>query len=314
MNQAYTVPENWLPGNKTAAVCFTIDDIHPGKSTDHFEAGGDMEHGALGLVQSLLDRVPDLRVTLFTTASWRESTPVPTFKTLASIPYLRDNFHLAKRLKKNSMSLTRHPAFISYLNHEERFECAFHGLYHVHKGLKIPVEFQNQTEKEFLYILREMKRIFKESGLNYSNGLCPPGWNAPDNLLRLMKKEGFDYVASSRDVKSPISKNQLGEMSGLTGLPLLQPCILSYDGLIHYPTNFQATSTYERARDIIASGGLLSIKAHIVKNVGKYVALDGVDKEYMDFLVDLCSKLKAEFGEKIWWTSMGEMTKQINNT
>ena len=43
----------WLPPGKTCAVCFSIDDIHPGKATDAYEAGGDCEKGRLGLLQEL---------------------------------------------------------------------------------------------------------------------------------------------------------------------------------------------------------------------------------------------------------------------
>src|SRR5262249_24369191 len=63
---------DWLPPGKRDAVCFTIDDVHPGRSTDHYDAGGDLGKGALGLIAELLERHPQLHVTLFTTADWRE--------------------------------------------------------------------------------------------------------------------------------------------------------------------------------------------------------------------------------------------------
>ena len=113
---------------------------------------------------------------------------------------------------------------------------------------------------------------------------------------------------------SPITSDQTGEMSGLKGLPLMKPCVLPFDGLLHFPTNFQATSTYDRAKAIIDNGGLLSIKAHIVKEVDGYVALDGVDTAYMNYLSEILAKLKSEYGDNIWWTSMGKMCEKINNT
>ncbi len=39
------LPARWLPEGKRAAVCFTIDDVHPATSEDHYEAGGDLEKG-----------------------------------------------------------------------------------------------------------------------------------------------------------------------------------------------------------------------------------------------------------------------------
>jgi hypothetical protein len=62
----------WLPDGKRAAVCFSIDDIHPGRSADDYDGGGDLDAGALGHVRRLLERHPRLWVTLFTTPDWRE--------------------------------------------------------------------------------------------------------------------------------------------------------------------------------------------------------------------------------------------------
>ena len=302
---------NWKPPEKKAAVCFTIDDIHPAKSTDFYEAGGDLEKGALGLVKWLLDRHPQLKVTLFTTADWREISPVPTRKILASIPGVRDKFFLAKRWKKGSMNLERHPEFVEFLNNMERAEIGFHGLYHVHKGLKVPVEFQNQPEEEFNGILEEMLRIFNSSGLNHVKGICPPGWNAPEPLLDQLIKHNFDFVASARDIFSEVSKEAKTNMSGVKGAPLIYPARIRHDRIIHIPTNFQANSKIERAKKIIDNSGLLSIKAHIVKSVFGYIAIDGVDELYMNYLDVLLTNLEVEYGDDLWWTSMGEISNYI---
>lgn len=303
---------NWKPPGKKAAICFTIDDIHPSKSTDFYEAGGDLNKGKLGLVKWLLDRHPKLKVTLFTTANWREISPVPTRKVLAKIPKLRDKYYLAKRWKKNKMNLENHPEFISFLNNMERAEVGFHGLYHTHKGLKIPVEFQNQTDLEFADIIREMERIFESSGLQHVRGICPPGWNAPEPLLNQLVKSNFDFVASARDIFTPISKDAVTNMSGVKGEPLIYPSFLK-NNLIHIPTNFQANSTIDRAREIINAEGLLSVKAHIVKFIFGYTAIDGVDELYMNYLDVLLTNLENEYGDQLWWTSMGEISEYVKN-
>jgi len=128
---------DWLPNDKKAAICFSVDDIHPAKGTEYYEAGGDLARGQLGLVLWLLNRHPKLKVTLYVTADWREISPIPTRKLLASIPKLRDKFFLAKRWEKGRMRLEKHPEFVEFLNNIERFEIAIHGLHHCHKGLKI---------------------------------------------------------------------------------------------------------------------------------------------------------------------------------
>lgn len=305
---------DWLPEGKKAAICFTIDDIHPAKSTDYYEAGGDLSNGGLGLVSWLLDRHPKLKTTLFVTADWREISPKPTRKLLASIPKLRDNFFLAKRWKKGTMSLTNHPEFVTFLNQMERVELALHGLHHVHKGLLIPVEFQNQTEAEFNKVLKEMLKIFDESGINYVKGICPPGWNAPENLLNQLIVNDIKFVGSSRDIFTEISKEAKTNMSGIKGLPLLYPALIKNKQLVHIPSNFQATSKVERAFQIIENGGLLSIKGHIVKSAFGAIALDGIDHTYMNYLDLLLTQIEVKYGEDLWWTSMGEISDQIFKT
>lgn len=302
---------NWKPEGKKAAVCFTIDDIHPAKSSDFYEAGGDLDEGHLGQVKWLLERHPKLKVTLFTTADWRQTSPFPQRKLLASIPWLRDKMYLAKPWRKGTMSLENHPEFVRYLNNMARAEVGYHGLYHIAKGPRIPVEFQDQSEEEFAVLLKEMKRIFDVSGINHVNGICPPGWNAPDPLLKQLVEQKVNFVASARDLFTKISRYSVNKMSGIKGVPLLHPMLIEDDKLIHYPTNFQANSPIERAKRIIDNGGLLSIKAHIIDQIDDYTAIDGVNDLYMNYLDVLFGRLKREYGDDIWWTSMGEMTNYI---
>lgn len=302
---------NWLPAGKKAAICFTIDDIHPAKSSDYYEAGGDLDKGSLGLVKWLLDRHPKLKVTLFTTADWRQISALPTRKWLAAVPVLRDKFYLAKRWKKGTMQLDRHPEFVRFLNNMERAEIALHGLYHSHKGLKIPVEFQHQSRKEFDQIIGEMIRIFDRSGIHYVKGICPPGWNAPDKLLDQLVKHNIKYINSARDIFTEISKDAVSNMSGLKGLPLLYPALIKNNQLLHIPANFQATSPFDRAKHILENGGVLSIKAHIVKTALGFTILDGVDQLYMNYLDVLLTHLEQEWGDDLWWTSMGEIADHV---
>ncbi|WP_162126244.1 DUF2334 domain-containing protein [Flavobacterium phycosphaerae] len=252
-------------------------------------------------------------VTLFTTADWRETHAFPTRKLLAKIPKVRDQFYLAKRLKKGTMSLENHPDFVVFLNGMKQTELAYHGLYHIHKGLKIPVEFQNQTREEFEKIITEMERIFDASKINYVKGICPPGWNAPEALLDTLVAHHFDYVASSRDVLTAVSKEAKCNMSGIKGVPLLYPTLLKENKIVHIPSNFQVNSTLDRAEEIIANEGLISIKAHIIKQVGSYTALDGVDDLYMNYLDVLLTLLEQKHGEDLWWTSMGEIAHFVKN-
>jgi hypothetical protein len=299
---------DWLPPGKRAAVCFTIDDVHPGRARDGYDGGGDLGEGALGLVHRLLERHPQFKVTLFTTPDWRETTPKPT-SPLRFLPWLRDRVYLAPMHPPGTMRLSRHPDFVQYLKGLPRTEVALHGLHHVHPGPTVLVEFQHQSAETCEAVLRESMRLFDEAGLPYVRGMTPPGWNAPPGLIEAMARLGFDFLASARDIKTPVTPNAICNMSGIKGVSMVRPEWIAQGRLLHVPANFQATSPIERALELIECGGLVSIKAHIVKSAYGHVALDGVDALYMNYLDVVLSRLEDRYGDALWWTTMGEIAK-----
>ena len=305
---AYTPLRDWLPAGKRAAVCFTIDDVHPGKSSEHYDAGGDLGNGALGHVANLLERHPYLHVTLFTTADWREISPIPS-RVLSRIPYVRDRMYLSRILPAGTRRIDRHPAFLAYIAAMPRTELAMHGLHHIHPGPRLHVEFQDESVAEHRAKLREMIQIFDATKLPYARGMCPPGWNAPSSLLAAMDELGFEFVASARDIKTEIASDAMSSMSGLVGCSLVHPTRIG--GLVHFTSNFQATSRWERAREIVEAGGLLAVKAHIIKDALGHVALDGIDAIYCNFLDLLFERLHREYGDSLWWTTMGAIAKHL---
>jgi predicted ATP-grasp superfamily ATP-dependent carboligase len=83
------------------------------------------------------------------------------------------------------------------------------------------------------------------------------------------------------------------------------------NGLLHFPTNVQATSAVERALDIAECGGLVSVKAHLLARAGSYRALDGLTVEYREHLHRVLTALANRYGDSLWWTSMGEMSRRM---
>lgn len=307
MSNNQQVIQNFLPPGKKAAICFSIDDIHPGKSTDAYEAGGDLSKGALGLVENLLIRHPELKLTVFLTADWRMVNPFPTYKILSKIPGLRDKIYLAPVMPKGTMQLRKHPEFVEYLKRLPNTEIAFHGLHHVHKGLFTNLEFQNQSYTEFVTILGEIEAEFIACGLDYKKGLCPPNWLAPANLMDAMVADNFTFLASARDLFTPVSKDAKANMSGLKGVSMIYPERIANGKLIHLPANFNATRSIDRAIEIIEHNGLLSIKAHIAKSLAGHMLYDGVDEIYMNYLDTLLTVLKQKYGEQLWFGTMNEI-------
>ncbi len=303
-------PAVWLPEGKKAAVCFHIDDIHPGRSSDPYEAGGDMQDGALGLVEALLERHPKLQVTLFTTADWREISPVPTRKVLARVPWVSERVYLADIHPKGTMALDRHPRFVSYLQNLPRTEIALHGLHHIHKGPRIPVEFADLPRSTCRAMLAEALGIFSKAGLARPTGMQPPAWDLSAELAQAMADIDLQYACGARDILSPIEDNALTAMSGPRGVPLFEPAWIANGRLLHIPTNFQATSKLERAVAIIERGGLLSVKGHIIKNAMGHISADGIDRLYTNFLDLLFTILEERYGDDLWWTTPAELASQ----
>lgn len=300
----------WLPAGKRAAVCWSIDDVHPGTSAEHYDGGGDLGKGALGLVTRLLERHPYLHVTLFITADWREISPSP-HPLLSRVPVLRDRLYLSRILPEGTRRIDRHPEFVAYLKSMPRTEIGLHGLHHIHRGPLLHVEFQGESVAAHTAKLRKMLQIFDASGLRYVRGMCPPGWNAPPHLLTAMRDLDLAFVASARDIRTPISATAQTDMSGLKGASLIHPSRTDGSRLVHFASNFQATSPWERARDIVEAGGLLAVKAHIIKDALGHVALDGIDPIYCNFLDMVFARLHAEYGDSLWWTTMGEIAERV---
>lgn len=306
-------PSDWLADHRKAAICFTIDDVHPGKSTDAYEAGGDLEAGALRHVEWLLEHHSALHVTLFITADWREIRPFPTRHRLSKIPLLRDRLYLTEILPKRTMRIDRHPNFVAYLKSLPRTDCALHGLHHVNTGPCVPEEYKGKTRRQCEVMLRETMSIFEVADLPFSPGLCPPAWGLSDELAEAVIETGLSFVASARDIRTPITVDATNSMSGRRGVSIIHPEHIMGGRLLHFSTNFQATSEIKRAHEIVGLNGLLAVKAHIVKHAFGFVQLDGLDEAYRDYLHRVFSELEDRYGNDLWWTFMAEIAAACTN-
>jgi predicted deacetylase len=287
---------SWLPPSKRAAVCFSVDDVHPAP----------VAREALGHVQWLQERHPQLRVTLFTTPDWRTLDAYPTRALLARIPAVRDQVFTVAVHPRGTYRLDRFEAFCAFLREWRGAEIGLHGLHHIRTGLRPVLEFERRSTAQCRRILRTAMKLFDDARLPFVPGMSPPGWHASPQLLDAMLEAGLTFVASARDLETPITPDAVANGSGLTGVPLIRPERIQ-PGLLHIPTNFQATSTMERGLAILACGGLLSIKAHLLVESGSYRALDGLSLQYREHLDQLFGTIEDRFGDDVWWTSMGEL-------
>jgi hypothetical protein len=303
-------PIHWYCPGKSAAVVMSIDDIFPGTSQSAYEAGGDLASGALGHLLWLLERHPQLQLTLFVTPDWRRISAT-AHRIWRHIPWLCDRVYLAKVLPKGTMDIRNYPEFVAFLNAMPRTEVALHGLHHINPGHSISVEFQHQGREACAAMLSEAMRIFDEAGLRRARGLQPPGWTCSPALQQACQDVGIEWITSARDILTPVSKDAKTAMSGLNGVSMLFPERIA-PGLLHMTTNFQATSASERAFQILDAGGILSIKAHITKNVPGHLHLDGVDRVYMNYLDRLFSDIEQRYSDLIEWTTLGQLATSLS--
>jgi hypothetical protein len=303
-------PIQWYRPGKAAAVVLSVDDVFPGTSQSAYDSGGDLENGGLGRLLWLLERHRQLQLTLFVTPDWRRISAVAD-RFWRHLPWLESRLYLARVLPKGTMDLRNHPEFVAFLNAMPRTEIAVHGLHHINRGHSISVEFRNKDRGACAAVLSEAMRIFEESGLNYVRGLQPPGWDCELALQEACRDVGFGWVASARDIATPVSKNARTAMSGLRGVSMLYPERIA-PNLLHISTNFQATSVPDRAFEILDAGGVLSIKAHISKHVPGHSHLDGVDDLYVNYLDCLFDSIEQRYGEAIDWTTLDQLARPLS--
>ncbi len=304
------------PEHKTAAVVFSIDDIHPASSINGYEAGGDLAKGVLGRLRQLTVEHSDFCATLFVTADWRAKSPYPNLQNriLNYIPGMGAHFGALPQWPEGFMSLDRHPDFVSYLDTIPRIEIGSHGLTHVGLGKNLIREFLGLSENEIRKRVSKIAQIFQNAGLKKPAGFCPPGWGYNELLLKVIPDFGYSYIACSRDLNTPIKRDAVCNESGIKNVSLVNPCFLPGSKIVHIPSNWSVTCNLDRAYQIIESGGVLSIKAHAVKKMGTYVSADGLDDACQNYLSKLFHSLKSRFGNSIWWTTMKELAVRYRDS
>ena len=302
---------HWLAPGKQAAVCFSIDDVHP-TAADGQHPDGATSHQVLDRLDGLLTRHPQLRVTLFTTPDWRSRGVHRERRGVASLPLLNRLVYATRPHARGTLRLDRHHAVSRRLASMARTEVALHGLHHVRRGLRPNEECTGLPRRRASRLIAEGQDIMARAGVPLAPGFAPPAWEAPVGLLEGMRDCGLRFIASARDLDTPVTPTAIANGNGLRGVALCAPAYLERWRLVHLPTNFQATSSTARALAIIEQGGLLSVKAHFLERLGSYVALDGLSEAYTAQLDALFSTLDRRYGAALWWPSMSELSERVH--
>ncbi len=304
------MPRPWLPNGAMAAVCFSVDDMHP-TASEGGDAVGSAARRAIDHLEWLLARHAQLRATLFTTADWRSRSAVPVRNWRQRLPLVRHVCHAARVLPRGTLRLDRHVEFAAWLRGLRSVDFAMHGVHHVRRGPAYLQEFAGRSRKQCRQMILTSKRILEAAGLSVVAGLAPPAWTAPPELLQAMVDLDMLFITSARDLDTPIAPGAVTRGSGLRDVSLIAPQLLPSGHLVHIATNFQATSTIDRAVAIVESGGLLAVKAHLLKRMGSYEALDGLDRAYVEYLDRVFMRLEDDYGDRVWWTTMADIATRM---
>jgi hypothetical protein len=297
------------PGH-TAAVCLTVDDVHP-TAADGDDGVGAIGRRALDHLTWLLDRHPRLRVTLFCTPDWRSRSVQPTRRWTQRMPGLRRWSYATRILPRGTLRFDRHPLFAAALRAMPRVEFALHGLHHVRRGPQPVGEFQELSFPQCRRRLVEARRIMDAAGIEAVAGFAPPNWSTTPALLDALVDQRFQFVTSARDLETAVTPAARTAGSGMQDRSLIHPEWIAGRPLVHVTTNFQASCPIRRALDVVEHGGLLALKAHLLKRLGAYEAMDGLDAEYVGFLDRVLSDVEDRSGGAIWWTTMGEVAARM---
>jgi hypothetical protein len=228
------------------------------------------------------------------------------------MPLLSERLPLTPMLRKGTMGLDRHPAFVRYLRSLPRTDFATHGLHHCSVGTRVGMEFQDQSREECRRILDEALGIFRRADLPARPGQQAPLWNVTPALVDASGDVGMRWIAAGRDLFTPPADDATVGMNGPKGVSMMHPTLVGSGRIVVFSTNFQATNDVDRAFAIVDQGGVLAIKAHIIKRVGPYVALDAMDEVYRAYLDALLRLLKERYGETVWFTSMHEIAERVH--
>jgi peptidoglycan/xylan/chitin deacetylase (PgdA/CDA1 family) len=319
--------QHW-PCGKRAAFSLGVDDIHPEGSADEegIDYGGDMDQGNFSYLNTLIERRPYLRVTLFVVADWVARPDYLGWKTLASLdPIVSLMARISPRLARSTRAVLRRPREYAQGNfrldvdeHKKwrdwlaskiatgNFEVVPHGLrHHNPKHENSSMEFVGLSSEESVNRLLEMEQVLARAKIPYVRGFRPPGWGVSQELLKSLEKLGYIFLAGSADFRTEILPGSAAAGAGLKGVPIVFPSEHAPYSFLTFCANCN-TSLHQRAIEIVEAGGLALFQTHIAKTV---FGLEAVSQKFVDVLSRLLDLFEQRYLGQIWFASLGEIAR-----
>lgn len=295
-----------------------VDDVHPESSLDGCDCGGDLEGGALSLLERLVAEHPQLKVSLFVTPAWRFLPQRRFFRRMQRKLGRGSLLDRAwKRLFLRSWPEDRFRVdderFVGWreklrsLVRSGSFELGVHGFDHFQEYSQHATEFAFLDPTECLDRVRRARDLFLKAELHHSNVFSPPGWAVTKELVWALEESGLNCLAGSADGVSSIAETQTSEEAGLRGVPLCFPGWVS-DAVLNVPRNWDiAKSAYRRMDSVASLGGLIGVHSHVQNGYwGDYLG-NGITAENVRRLSASLHELEGKYPGQVWYATFQDV-------
>jgi predicted deacetylase len=273
-------------------VCnLNFDDLCP-KYLDHdgLDYGGRPRVGVAGRLAALLERWPEVAVTLF-------AIPDATMR--------KRRWRIGARPSYDISSPDHSDWLLFYNNLRSRhnLEFALHGLHHWQTENRLfgrQTEFAFKRPSEAEDSITRALAIFRSVGWE-PTGFRQPGWGLTDDLslLRVLQRCGLRYIAGS----TPDG----GLNANCVRVAVDYPCVVM--GIVNIPQNVNLDWTLEemktRCSDLASGSGLVSIKGHFVDRDDT----NCLSAENLDKLLRLVEHLVVKFRNRVRFRTCGQIAE-----
>lgn len=295
------------PHNADCVFMLGLDDLHPEgiEDKERLDFGKDFRGFFWKQMDMLVKRVPDIRITLFTVASWTDRSNFPSgiFWPLRVLYSRRRSYSEGFSLNEKKYASWRKQLLTKLKS--GNIVLSYHGLTHhnTNKRFAASQEFLGLSKNEIAAKLESMKKIFTSAQLPVENGFRSPGWGMSDELENILEKKKFEYTANSSDFVSPILKNKTNG-AGQKGKYIYLPTI-SKGGMYNYTANCFSFQI-DRAVAIAKEKGIIFVHGHVAETI---FGIKYVDKNFVKRIESMVKEIQLQTHKKIWFATPSEVTR-----
>jgi len=294
-----------FPYNNDCAFLLGLDDLHPEGVDDQegLDFGKDFNGRFWRRIHSLIEKVPDIKITFFTPVGWTDRSNFPSgiFWPLRII--------YSRRREYNNGFLLNDKKYLLWLRELKKaiktgnIFLSYHGVTHHNDNKKFAAsqEFLGIDQKSVSEKIVQMINIGNRSHLPFENGFRSPGWGSPKWLNKILNKHSFLYTANSTDFISTNFQSN-AEGTGLKGQNIYE--ITKGDkGILNITANCYADQI-QRAVEIAKLNGIIVAHAHVAYTI---FGIKHVNSHFTSNIEKMIKEIRNQTMKHIWFASFGEL-------